>query len=52
MDSHTCKSPLKYQIGYYEVDLVTFEVYKVSYTFKNLNQQSKKRILKKWLTGD
>jgi len=49
MDNRTYKTPLRYRIGHYEIDLVTFEICKVSYTFKNLDQQSKKRLLKKWL---
>jgi len=40
---------LTYTIGYYKVNLVTFEIQRVTYTFKKLDKESKKRMLDIWL---
>jgi len=51
MDSRTYKSPFKYRVGYYEVDLISFEIRKVSYTFKEIDKCSKRQLLRRWLGG-
>ena len=49
MGNRTLKTPLKYNISYYEVDLVTFEINKVAHAFKDLDKESKDKMLKRWL---
>jgi len=51
MGNRTHKSPFKYRVGYYEVDLISFKIRKVSYTFKDIDKCSRQRLLKRWL-GD
>ena len=51
MDNRTYKSPLKFNIGGYEIDLVTFDLKRITYTFKELDNENKLRLLNKWL-GD
>jgi len=46
-----CKCKYRYRVGYYEVDLITFEVRKVTYSFNKLDKQSKLKVVNKWL-GD
>ena len=51
MDNHTSITPLKYKVGFYEVDLKTFEIQKHTHVFNKLDPDSKQYILKQWL-GD